>query len=169
MADRPELNAEEILRRLSERGVDYVVIGGVAAALHGSARDTYDLDICFATDAGNLEALGDVLVGLGARLRGVDEDVPFVPDAATLRKVELLCLATTEGDFDVLGRPTGAPAYETLRRRANRYDIGGLSVLVAAIDDLIAMKQAAGRGKDIDDVETLETIKRLTRRRPERD
>ena len=84
---RAELDPEPILRALVQRGVDFVVIGGIAAVLHGSARLTYDLDLCFAPDAANLSALGDVLVALGARLRGVDKAVPLVPDAATLRRV----------------------------------------------------------------------------------
>ena len=72
MTDPPPLSADEILRRLVERGVDFVVIGGIAAVLQGSARNTFDLDICFATDDANLTALGEVLTGLGARLKGVD-------------------------------------------------------------------------------------------------
>jgi hypothetical protein len=158
---RPPLSADEILRRLVERGVDFVVIGGIAGVLHGSARNTFDLDICFATDDANLAALGDVLTDLGARLKGVDEDVPFVPDARTLQGVELLTLVTLLGELDLLSRPPGAPAYRALRRNADRYDLGGFNVLVASIDDLIAMKQAAGRAKDLLDVEELEAIKRL--------
>lgn len=165
MTDRPPLSADDILRRLVERGVDFVVIGGIAGVLHGSARNTFDLDICFATDEANLAALGDVLVALGARLKGVDDDVPFVPDVRTLRQVELLTLVTTFGELDVLARPPGAPAYSDLRRNADRYDLGGFNVSVASIDDLIAMKQAAGRAKDLLDVEQLEAIKRLRRRR----
>jgi len=138
-----------------------VVIGGIAAVLHGSARLTYDLDLCFAPDAANLSALGEVLVALDARLRGVDEPVPFVPDAATLRSIEVLTLATRLGDLDVLARPAGAPTYEALRRGAERYDLGGFSVLVAAVEDLIAMKRAAGRPKDLADVAELEAILRL--------
>ncbi len=164
-ADRPPLSADEILRRLVERGVDFVVIGGIAGVLHGSARNTFDLDICFATDEANLTALGDVLVALGARLKGVDEDVPFVPDARTLRQVELLTLVTTFGELDVLARPPGAPSYADLRRNADRYDLGGFNVSVASIEDLIAMKQAAGRAKDLLDVEELEAIQRLRHRR----
>ncbi|HEX6620937.1 MAG TPA: hypothetical protein VF024_14815 [Solirubrobacteraceae bacterium] len=61
--------------------MDFVVIGGVAAILHGSARNTFDLDICFASDPGNREALGSTLVGLQAQLRGVAEPVAFTPDA----------------------------------------------------------------------------------------
>jgi uncharacterized nucleotidyltransferase DUF6036 len=156
-----ELDPERILRALVRRGVDFVVIGGIAAVLHGSARNTFDLDVCFATDDVNLNALGDVLVELGARLRGVREDVPFTPDARTLRRVELLTLATVAGDFDVIARPSGAPAYAALRRRAERFDLGGFAVLVASVEDLIAMKQAAGRVKDIQDVAELEAILRL--------
>ena len=123
------------------------MIGGIAAVLHGSARNTFDLDLCFATDEANLEALGEVLISLRARLRGVD-DVPFVPDAATLRRIEVLTLSTDAGDLDVLARPDGAPTFDVLRRRADRFDVGGFVVRVASLDDLIAMKSAAGRPKD---------------------
>ena len=165
MTDRPPLDAAEILRRLVERGVDFVVIGGIAGVLQGSARNTFDLDICFATDDANLAALGDVLTALGARLKGVNEEIPFVPDARTLRGVELLTLVTTLGELDVLSRPPGAPGYQELRRNADRYDLGGFNVSVASVDDLIAMKQAAGRAKDLLDVEELEAIKRIRHRR----
>jgi hypothetical protein len=163
-APRVELRADEILRRLVARGVDFVVIGGIAGVLHGSSRATFDLDVCFATDRANLDALGEVLVGLDARLKGVRERVPFVPDAATLRKVAVLTLDTAAGELDVLAKPSGAPRYDALRRRAERYDLGGFSVLVASIDDLIAMKQATDRPKDRADVDELETIRRLRRR-----
>jgi predicted nucleotidyltransferase len=165
VTDRPPLSTDQILRRLVERGVDFVVIGGIAGVLHGSARNTFDLDICFATDDANLVALGEVLIALGARLKGVQEDVPFVPDARTLRGVELLTLVTSWGELHVLARPPGAPAYRDLRRNADRYDLGGFNVSVASIDDLIAMKHAAGRAKDLLDIEELEAIKRLRHRR----
>jgi len=163
MSSRPELRADELLRRLTARGVDFVVIGGIAAVLHGSARTTFDLDVCFATEDANLHALGEVLVELGARLRGAPDDVPFVPDAATLRRVEVLTLETQAGDLDVLARPAGAPRYETLRKNADRFDVGGFVVRVASLPDLIAMKRVAGRARDIADVEELETIRRLRR------
>jgi hypothetical protein len=156
-----ELDAQRILRALVARGVDFVVVGGIAAVLHGSARNTFDLDVCFATDDVNLRALGDVLVELGAQLRGVPDDVPFTPDVRTLQRIELLTLSTFAGDFDVLARPSGAPGYAALRRRAERFDVGGFAVLVASVEDLIAMKQAAGRAKDVQDVAELEAILRL--------
>jgi predicted nucleotidyltransferase len=160
----PDLRADEILQRLTARGVDFVVVGGIAAVLHGSARNTFDLDICFATDRANLDALGDVLVGLDARLRGVADEVPFVPDGETLRKVELLTLSTSAGNLDLLAVPPGAPPYQRLRRNAARFDLGGFTVNVASIDDLVAMKTTAGRPKDQQDVAELKAIGRLLRR-----
>jgi predicted nucleotidyltransferase len=154
-----ELDTAGLLRALTAQGVDFVVIGGIAALLHGSPRLTQDLDICFATDRGNLEALGEVLTRLGARLAGIDEDVPFVPDADALRRIVVLTLETDLGKLDVLGSPAGAPAYGALREQADRYDIGGAHVLVASIADLIAMKRAAGRPKDLADIAELEIIR----------
>jgi hypothetical protein len=156
-----ELDLERLLRSLVDGKVDFVVIGAVAAVLHGSARATFDLDVCFANDAPNLDALGRVLTGLGARLRGVAEDVPFIADGATLKRVDVLTLTTIAGDLDVLRVPSGAPRYDVLRAHADRFDVGGFEVRVASVEDLIAMKTAAGRGKDLSDVAELEAILRL--------
>jgi hypothetical protein len=141
--------------------VDFVVIGGVAAILHGSARNTFDLAICFASDPGNLAALGSTLVGLHAQLRGAAEPVPFTRDAGTLKRIDVLTLTTSAGDLDVLRVPSGAPRYDVLRSHADRYDVGGVEVRVASVEDLIAMKTAAGRAKDLGDIEELEAILRL--------
>jgi predicted nucleotidyltransferase len=158
----PELHASAILRRLTERGVDFVVIGGVAVVLLGSARYTKDLDITYETDRPNLDALGEVLIELHARLRGVDEELPFVPDGPTLRRAMLLTLETDAGWLDLLADPPGGPRYRELRANAMAVDLDGFSVRVAHIDDMIAMKKAAGRLQDMADIEELEAIKRLT-------
>ncbi|MGH2991543.1 MAG: nucleotidyl transferase AbiEii/AbiGii toxin family protein [Solirubrobacterales bacterium] len=160
-AEFPPLEAEELLRRLTSGGVDFVVIGGIALVLLGSPRMTRDLDIVLAPDDANLDALGRVLVELDARLREVDESVPFVSDGATLRNVQLHTLVTSAGWFDVHRSVDGAPPYRRLREHAERCDLGDFSVLVASPDDMIAMKQAAGRPQDLIDVETLAAIKRL--------
>jgi hypothetical protein len=159
-----EFDAAALLRALAEAELDFVVIGGIALVLHGSARLTRDLDIVFAPDEPNLHALGRVLTGLNAGLRGVDEDVPFVPDERTLRNVQLLTLTTDAGWLDVHRRPDGAPPYPVLKRRAEEQDIDGVSVLVASPDDLLAMKRAAARPQDLTDIEELEAIKRLRRK-----
>lgn len=160
----PDFRPSFILGLLTAHGVDFVVIGGVAAILHGSGRNTLDLDICFARDEANLTVLGRALVELRATLRRVDDDVPFVPDAATLRRVQTLTMATPAGEFDILAAPDGAPPYERLRRNADRYDLGAFAVLVASIDDLIAMKRAADRPKDRADIGELQAIARLRAR-----
>jgi len=148
------------LRTLLAHGVDFVVIGGIAAVAHGSPRLTNDLDVSFAADPSNLEALGQALIELNARLRGAPEDVPFVPDAATLRRIEVLTLATDAGPLDVLANPAGA-SYATLRKTAQLADFGDFSVRIASIPSLIAMKRAAGRPKDLADIAELEAILRL--------
>ena len=158
----PEFNLPELIRGLVAQGVDFVVIGGIAAIAHGSPRLTRDLDIAYARDQANLEALGSVLVGLDARLFEVNEDVPFVADADTLANVQLLTLTTSAGRLDVMTQPSGAPSYEVLRNRATRERVAGVSVLVASIDDLISMKQVSGRSKDLADIDELEAIKRLS-------
>jgi hypothetical protein len=152
-----------LLARLVGAEVDFVVVGGVAAIVHGSAAFTQDLDISYAPDEGNLDRLGGLLVDLGARLRGVTDDVPFVPDGRTLRRTRVLTLETELGLIDLLAQPDGAPVYKTLRARAGYETIAGVEVLVASLDDLIAMKKAAGRPKDLVAVEELEAIQRLQR------
>jgi hypothetical protein len=157
----PELKLQALLGRLGRAGVDFVVVGGVAVAFQGYGRATKDLDITYATDGENLRRLGGVLVALHARLRGVVEDVPFVPDDRTLARTRLLTLDTDDGSLDLLADPPGAPPYATLRERADRVDLEGVVVAVAALDDLLAMKRAAGRPQDLIDVDALEVARRM--------
>jgi predicted nucleotidyltransferase len=159
----PDFRPRALLRRLVAGNVDFVVIGGIAAVAHGSASFTQDLDIAYAPDEENLDRLGRVLVDLDARLRGVTDDVPFVPDGRTLRHVRVLTLETAQGLIDLLAEPDGAPVYERLREAATLQEVDGAEVRIAALDDLIAMKKAAGRPKDLVAVEELEAIKRLSR------
>lgn len=164
MAEWPEFHPGPLLRALTAHGVDFVVVGGMAMIALGSGRNTHDLDICYAGEQANLEALGGALLELGARLRGVDEDVPFVPDARTLRQTQILTLDSNAGAIDLLVEPAGAPNYERLRRHAERATVDGMQVLVASLDDLESMKRAAGRPKDLIDLEEIEVIRRLRRR-----
>jgi predicted nucleotidyltransferase len=161
----PDFSPRALLRRLVEGDVDFVVIGGIAAVARGSVQFTQDLDIVYAPDQENLDRLGKVLVDLGARLRGVADDVPFIPDGRTLRRTRVLTLETPIGLIDLLAQPDGAPVYEHLRERASVEIIAGVEVKVASLDDLIAMKKAAGRPKDLVAVEELEAIQRLQRER----
>ncbi|HEX2070351.1 MAG TPA: hypothetical protein VHF90_01730 [Thermoleophilaceae bacterium] len=163
-----EFRLRGLLEHLTRHGVDFVVVGGVAAALHGSDRNTFDLDVCPAQGPDNLEALGNALTEIDARLRGIEEEeeeeVPFVADGRALAGIEILTLSTSLGPLDVLVRPYGNPSYAALRRRASRLELEAGPVLVASIDDLIAMKRESDRPKDRDDIERLEALARLSRR-----
>jgi hypothetical protein len=147
------------LTALERGGVRFVVIGGIAARLLGSPTVTSDLDICYARDRANLERLAAVLLGLGARLRGAPADLPFRLDAETLAAGDHFTFETAAGDLDVLATPAGAPSYEQLSRSAERVEIEGMTVLVASIDDLIAMKRASGRPKDFVELEILGALR----------
>jgi len=164
----PELKLQALLGRLGRAEVDFVVVGGVAVVFQGYGRATKDLDITYATGEDNLRRLGAVLVALHARLRGVPEDVPFVPDGRTLARTRLLTLDTDDGSLDLLADPPGAPPYATLRKRADRVDLNGLVVAVAALDDLLAMKRAAGRPQDLVDIDALEVARRIRAERTDR-
>jgi predicted nucleotidyltransferase len=157
----PEFSPLALLRTLVGHGVDFVVIGGIALVIHGSTRVTQDLDICFADDQANLDVLGAALIDLDAKLRDVEGVSEFVPDGSALRRLTTVTLDTSQGPIDLLRDPIGAPPYEELRARAHRVDVDGIAVLVASLDDLVAMKRAAGRAKDGLDLEEINVIRRL--------
>jgi hypothetical protein len=160
VASVPEFRPVELLRRLAEAGIDFVVIGGIAVAAQGKAMTAMDLDITYDTDDENLERLGGVLLSLHARLRGVTDDVAYIPAARGLRDVQRLMLFTDYGALDLIVDPIGTASYAELRTRADRIELAGVEIRVAALDDLLAMKRAAGRPHDLAQVEALEAIRR---------
>jgi len=165
VASTAEFRPTRLLSRLVAGRVDFVVVGGVAVVLQAQPRFTKDLDVCYATELENLERLGAVLAALHARLRGIDEDEPFVADARTLRQTQILTLTTDEGELDLLVDPDGAPPYAELRRDADVVDIDSVTVRVASIEHLSAMKRAAGRPQDLIDLEALRIARRRRGRR----
>ena len=158
---------EPILRVLVRQGVRFVVIGGIAGTLQGSTSITYDLDICYSREAGNLRSLAAALQELGARLRGVDAEVPFKLDARSLRSGLNFTFTTTFGAFDCLGEASGGFAYEQLKESAEELDVSGVNISVASLDDLIRMKRAAGRPKDLIEVENLAALRDVREGRSE--
>lgn len=148
------------LERLAFKEVRFVVIGGVAAVLHGSNVITSDLDICYSRDDQNLDRLASVLAELGARLRGAPKDVRFLLDAKTLRRGDHFTFDTNMGPLDILGTPAGMlGGYEELEKGAVTFDLDGVVVKAASLDDLIRMKRSAGRPKDLMMVEELGALR----------
>jgi Nucleotidyl transferase AbiEii toxin, Type IV TA system len=169
VANWPDFRPTALIGAIVRAGVDFVVIGGVAVVVQASPRFTRDLDISYATHTANLERLRSLLVALDARLRGVEADVPFTPDARTLRHAQLLTLTTRDGDLDLLVDPPGSPGYPALRRHADIVNLDGEPVRIASLEDLIEMKRAAGRPQDTIDIESLEVARsrnRGSRRKP---
>jgi hypothetical protein len=101
---------ENAVQALCDAGVDFVVIGGLAATLHGSAQVTYDLDICYSRALANLHRLIDALAPFHPRPRGIPFGLPFVWDAATLRNGTVFTLQTDLGEIDLLAEVTGLGA-----------------------------------------------------------
>ena len=159
MTAEVEFDAFRLLQELNKAGVRYIVIGGVAARTHGSPLITADLDICYARDDANHQALADMLQRVHARLRGVDREVPFRLDAKTIRKGDSFTFETDFGAFDILATPSGTEGYSDLVMKAVRADLDGLTVLVAGLGDLMRMKRAAGRKKDLLAIEELGALR----------
>ena len=155
----------EVFGTLARHGVRYVVIGGVGARLLGSPSVTRDTDVCYERSPENLDRLAAALRDLGAELRGVSEAVPFLLDARTLAAGDHFTFTSRAGDLDILGTPAGVEGFAELAREAVKIDLGDhLTVPVASIDDLIRMKRAAGRPKDLAEVEVLAAVRDETAR-----
>lgn len=150
----------DAIETLLEHKVRFVLIGGIAARLQGSTSITEDVDVCYARDDRNLERMAGALRSLHARLRGAPKDVPFQLDEKTLKMGDSFTFLTDAGSLDILGHPSGVPGgYEELERAADLIQLAGLQVKVASIDDLIRMKRAAGRPKDLIEVEVLGALR----------
>ena len=98
--------------------------------------------------AQNLTALVKVLQSCHSRLRNVPADLPFILDERTFNNVLNLTLATDLGAIDPLAEPAGVEGYEGLLARSKELIVFGKPVRVASLEDLFAMKRAAGRPKD---------------------
>lgn len=155
----PSFDPLEMLDVLGRHDVRYVMIGGLAGRLWGSPTVTNDLDVCHAQDRTNLRRLADALRELNARLRGLAEDVPFILDDRTLAAGDHFTFVTDAGNLDCLGTPAGTKGYDDLSRTAEPMQIGDRTVQIAAIEDLIRMKLAAGRPKDRIEVEILGAVR----------
>jgi len=152
---------QALFEALADREVDFVVIGAVALVLHGSARVTRDLDICYSRERANLERLAKALKPFAPTLRGAPENLPFTLDVATLRAGLNFTLRSSAGDLDLIGEVTGIGGYPAVRRLSLVMSVYGRDIHVLGLDGLERVKRAAGRLKDLADLAEIVEIRRL--------
>jgi hypothetical protein len=157
------LNPEPLLRALHEAGVRHIIIGGFAVNAHGVIRPSRDLDIVPDPDPANLRRLAQLLAAIDARHVGLGDfdpdEFPFDPTRPEgLEGGANFRLETSLGDLDIMQWIAGIeaePAYTALAANALSGELGGVPLHVCGLDDLIAMKRAAGRPRDLDDLQRL--------------
>lgn len=148
---------DELLRRLAEAGIEFVVVGGLALNAWGVVRGTKDVDVVIATDSDNIKRVAEVAVAAGGHVqRG--ESLLGTPSliAAALAGGEQVAIETELGRLDVVQGLDGVPGFAELRSRAAEAEILGSTVWVCSRDDLKAMKRTAGRTRDLADIEDLD-------------
>jgi len=155
--------ADELLLSLREARIGFVVIGGIAVGVHGYVRATKDLDIVADPEPENLTRLSSLLHELDAQHVGVGdfaaEEFPYDPtDPEQLGQGANFRLETRLGPLDIMQWVAGIdedPAYPALARDAITVDFRGGPLLVCGLEHLLAMKQAAGREQDLQDLREL--------------
>jgi predicted nucleotidyltransferase len=148
---------DELLRRLAEADVEFVVVGGLALNAWGVVRGTKDVDVVIATASGNIKRVAEVAVAAGGHVQRGEAllGTPF-SIAAALADGDQVAIETDLGRLDVVQGLDGVPDFEELRSRAVEAEILGSTVWVCSREDLRAMKQAAGRTRDLADIEDLD-------------
>ena len=160
------LNPEPLLRALHAAGVRHIIIGGFAVNAHGVIRPSRDLDIVPDPNPDNLRRLAQLLADLDARHVGLGDfepsEFPFDPTRAEdLEGGANFRLETSLGDLDIMQWVAGIdvePAYAALRVNAITGELGGIPLAVCGLEDLVAMKRAAGRPRDLDDLQRLGAV-----------
>jgi len=157
------IDFEKTLTLLSDEGVRFVIIGGLAITIHGSSYVTFDLDICYARDDENLTRLTRAFQPVNPRLRGAPAGLPFRFDEATLKRGLNFTLTTDVGDVDLIGEVAGVGDYHVVAATASMaVELFGRPYAVLTLDALIASKRAAGRPKDLQVLPELEALREAT-------
>lgn len=152
---------KDLITELHVHEVRFVIIGGQAAVLQGSAYLTADIDLCYARDQANLGAVVRALERFHPILRGADRDLPFLFDAETLRKGLNFTFSTDVGDIDLLGEIAGLGFYEQVVKYSEELEIYDIPCRVLTLEGLIKSKKATGRQKDVLLLKELEMIRKL--------
>lgn len=165
MSDHHPFDPETLVRVLSKHDVRYVLVGALAARLQGFPRLTADADITPAMDPQNLERLARALRELDAKVftEGVPEGLDFDCTARTLARAEMWTLITSAGRLDLVFQPPGTEGYEDLSSDAVDYEVFGIALKAASLEDIIRSKEASDRPQDRQDVVVMrEMLRRRT-------
>jgi hypothetical protein len=155
-----------LIRVLAAGSVEFIVIGGVAANIHGSAHLTFDLGVLYRRTPENLTRIAAALGPLAPYLRGAPAGLPFQLDPATLARGLNFTLTTTLGELDLLGEVAGGGTYDALADETDTAILDGHTVRCVSLRRLIALKRAAGRPKDLDAIAGLEALLEERERHP---
>ena len=155
---------EEILKALVAASVRFVVIGGVAATIQGSARFTNDIDICYDIAPDNVARLARLLRRWKAYLRGVEPGLSFILDERAFRITPVMTLTTEKGAIDVLDVVPGVGDYDAVLRASDLVRLGTTEFRSLTLDALIASKRAIRRPKDLEQLIELEALRELRRK-----
>jgi predicted nucleotidyltransferase len=143
-----------ILALLAQGGVEFIVVGGVAADAHGAARATYDVDVVYRRTISNIQRVVSVLATHDPYPRGAPRGLPFVWDERTIHMGLNFTLVTDLGDIDLLGEIAGG-GYDELLPHSEELVIHGQKCLCLKLEKLIEVKRAAGRPKDFEAIAEL--------------
>jgi hypothetical protein len=138
--------------------VEFLVVGGLAATVHGSARLTQDVDVVYHRSDANIARLVAALAPHEPYLRGAPIGLPFEWSTATVRRGLNFTLTTAVGDLDVLGEIVGGGSYEALLEHTIDVELFGHACKCLDLPTLIATKRAAGRPRDLESVAELEAL-----------
>jgi predicted nucleotidyltransferase len=164
MRDEPAARFREIYQLLAGAGIEFILVGGGAANLLGSARFTLDVDVVYRRDAANMQKIVDALQPLRPYLRGAPPGLPFELDLRTMRNGLNFTFSTDLGSIDFLGEIAGGGTYEQLLPHAIEKEFYGVRLRCVRVEKLIELKRAAGRPKDLEIIAELEAIRQEQRR-----
>ena len=150
----------DIIIRLLQADVDFVLVGGLAAVTHGSSMATQDIDICCDFSASNLLCLQSALEGLNPVHRMAAKRLPLQLTEDNCSDLKNLYLDTDIGQLDCLGEILGIGNFQTVRQHSEIIKVDGHSCRILRIEALINAKKAMGRPKDIETIQQLEVIRR---------
>jgi hypothetical protein len=152
-------NFAGLVERLLDASAEFILVGGLAANVHGSARATSDIDIVYRRSPENLERLVRALGPLQPYLRGAPAGLPFVFDVGMLTRGLNFTLSTTMGDIDLLGEVVGGGDYDALLPDSISIELFGRTCHCVSLAALIRLKRAAGRPRDLEAIAELEAIR----------